>query len=130
MGNYRELRVWHAAYRLTLEVYRITSGFPSAEKYGMVSQVRRAATSVTVNIAEGCGRSNDGDLRRFVQIARGSLQEVICELELSRDLGYLASTAVEPLLDDANEVGRMLTGLLRSEKARGGRFPPRPPALP
>jgi len=115
MGNYRDLRVWHAAYGLTLKIYRATASFPVNERFGLTRQLRSAATSVATNLAEAGGRSNDGDFRRFVQIARGSLDEVVCEIELSRDLGFLAAPAAGPLLDDANEIGRMLTGLLRAQ---------------
>jgi four helix bundle protein len=121
MGNYRDLRVWHAAYALALNIYRATTSFPSSERYGLTNQLRRAACSVAINIAEGGGRSNDGDFRRFVQVARGSLQETICELELSRDLGFLAVSASEPLLADANEIGRMLNGLLKVTHAKRDR---------
>jgi four helix bundle protein len=129
MGNYRDLRVWHSSYSLALKICRATASFPSSERYGLTSQLRRAAMSVAINIAEGGGRSNDGDFRRFVQIARGSLQEVICELEFSRDLEILAASAAGPLLDDANEVGRMLNGLLKVTREKGRRptgHPPQP----
>ena len=91
MGNFRELVVWKRAQDLALAVYRSTSSFPKEEPYGLTSQMRRAAVSVSSNIAEGCGRQGDRELARFLQIARGSVRELECQLILSRDLGYLQS---------------------------------------
>lgn len=71
MQDFRQLRVWEGAHQVALEVYRVTQKFPSDEKYGLVSQMRRSAVSVAVNLAEGCGRGSDRDFGRFVQIAMG-----------------------------------------------------------
>ncbi|MGH9548185.1 MAG: four helix bundle protein, partial [Terriglobales bacterium] len=76
MEDFKDLRVWVKAYTLTLSVYKTTRGFPKEEMYGLTSQLRRAASSVGANIAEGCGRRSDGEMRRFLQIARGSANEV------------------------------------------------------
>lgn len=117
MGDYRRLRVWQLGYQLVLAVYRATATYPGAERYGLISQSRRAALSVVANLAEGAGRGTDGEFRRFVAIARGSLVELIVELELAKDLAYLSPEQASPLLDTANEVGRMLTGLLKKRRA-------------
>ncbi|MGH7508809.1 MAG: four helix bundle protein [Gemmatimonadales bacterium] len=87
MGNFRELVVWRRAQDLALAVYRSTSSFPKEERYGLSAQMRRAAVSVSSNIAEGCGRQGDRGLARFLQIARGSVRELECQLLLSCELG-------------------------------------------
>lgn len=74
--SFRELRIWKETHELALVAYRVTTPFPQEERYGLVSQIRRAAVSVPTNIAEGCGRRTTGDLVHFLYIARGSLQEV------------------------------------------------------
>ena len=116
MSDYRKLLVWQRAYCLTLAVYRNTRRFPPSERFGLTSQLQRASVSVVANIAEGAGRGSEREFTRFLWIARGSLTETIAELSIARDLGYLDSEESESLLAAGNEVGRLLTGLL---KARG-----------
>lgn len=89
MRDFRKLQVWEKSHLLTLNIYRITADFPRDEVYGLVSQMRRASSSVPVNLAEGCGRDGDTELRRFAQIALGSASELQYHLLLSRDLGYI-----------------------------------------
>ena len=91
MEDFKDLRVWVKAYELTLSVYSKTHGFPREEMYGLTSQLRRAASSAGANIAEGCGRRSDGEMRRFLQIARGSANEVEHHLLLARDLQFLSA---------------------------------------
>jgi four helix bundle protein len=74
MGNFKQLTVWNRAYELAIAVYRSTSGFPPAERFGLASQLRRASVSVVSNIAEGCGRKGDAELARFLRLARGSIK--------------------------------------------------------
>jgi four helix bundle protein len=114
MGNYRELSVWKRAHNLALEIYRSTRSYPDCERYGLAAQLRRAATSVVSNIAEGSGRYSNREQVRFLRIARGSICEVECQLLLSRDIGYLNSAAWMTLDAGCQEVGRMLNGLIRS----------------
>ena len=76
MGDYRKLNIWIKANELTLAVYRHSAGFPPSERYGLALQIRRCAVSLSSNIVEGGGRRSDGDMRRFLQIARGSLCEM------------------------------------------------------
>ena len=76
MKSFRDLQVWEKAHRLTLAVYSSTMEFPRDEQYGLTSQIRRASSSIAANIAEGCGRSGDGELRRFLEIAMGSASEL------------------------------------------------------
>jgi four helix bundle protein len=89
MRNYRDLQVWGKAHKLTLELYRVSQGFPREEIYGITSQLRRAAVSIGANLAEGCGRRTSTELARFVRIAMGSASELDYHLLISKDLGYL-----------------------------------------
>ncbi len=86
--EFRELKVWQKAHRLTLEAYQASATFPREELFGLTSQVRRAASSIPANIAEGCGRGG-GDLVRFCELAAGSASELEYHLILAHDLGYL-----------------------------------------
>ena len=113
MQNFRRLDVWKKAHSLTLDIYRLTADFPTTERYGLCSQLQRAAASIGANLAEGCGRETDADFRRFVQMACGSACEVEYHLLLSNDLGLIAQDVYVPLNDRVNEVKRMLTGLAR-----------------
>ena len=89
MRDFKELKVWQRSHRLVLGVYRATGGFPREETYGLTAQLRRCAASIPANIAEGCGRSGEAELGRFMLIAMGSASELEYHLLLARDLGYL-----------------------------------------
>jgi four helix bundle protein len=114
MRNVRQLDVWKKAHSITLDIYRLTTTFPSNEKYGLTSQLQRASASIGANLAEGCGRESDSDFRRFVHIASGSACETEYHLLLASDLGLIDKNAYEPLNEQVNEVKRMLVGLSRS----------------
>lgn len=86
--KYQRLQVWQEAIELVTEVYWLTSRFPDSEKFGLVGQMRRAAVSIPSNIAEGAGRGSDKEFRRFLMIARGSLQELETQLIISGRLGF------------------------------------------
>ncbi|CAD7851210.1 MAG: hypothetical protein [Olavius algarvensis Gamma 1 endosymbiont] len=90
MGDYRQLSVWAKAHQLVLLVYRKTRQFPADERFGLISQMRRAAASIPSNIAEGSGRGSDQDFARFARIATGSTNELEYQCILAKDLGYLA----------------------------------------
>ncbi len=111
MSDFRKLEVWQKAHKLTLDVYESTSRFPKAELFGLVSQLRRATSSIGCNIAEGLGRRSDKEFLRFLRISHGSATEVEYQLLLSRDLGYLSDAHYQRLNRQADEVSRMLTGL-------------------
>ena len=111
MRNFRKLDVWKKAHELTLDVYRATAAFPSSERFGLTSQLQRAAASIGANIAEGCGRQTDGDYKRFIEIASGSACEVEYHLLLAHDLSLLSATSYKSLDEKVNEVKRMLFGL-------------------
>ena len=102
---------------MTLYTYRATAAFPREELYGISSQLRRAAASIGANIAEGCGRRTDGDMCRFLQIARGSASEAEYHFLLARDLNLLSEKDYELLSGQADELQRMLTGLIQSVRS-------------
>jgi len=110
MGEYKRLKVWEKAHKLTCAVYEVTRSFPRADLV-LADQIRRAAISIGANIAEGCGRNGDGELRRFLNIALGSANELRYLLELTIDVGVLAAATGAPLVAAADEVRRMLAGL-------------------
>ena len=112
MQDFRNLRVWRAAHQATLAVYRATAAFPPREHFGLTSQLRRAAASIGANIAEGCGRSSDAEMRRCVHIALGSACEVLNHALLARDLGLLDETSFTALESELSPVRRMLVRLL------------------
>ena len=109
--------MWGKAHLVVLDVYRLTKRFPSGERYGLVSQMRRAGSSVCANIAEGCGRGTRPDFSRYVQIALGSASELEYHLILAGDLSLVDSKTNPRLIGSVSEVKRMLTGLLRRLKA-------------
>lgn len=120
MKDFKELKVWHKAYDLALAVYEVSRSFPREEMYGLTSQLRRASVSVGANIAEGCGRRSDGELVRFLQIARGSASEIEHHLLLARDLKFLQAVVHQDLEKRLQEVQRMLTSLVSSIQETGG----------
>jgi four helix bundle protein len=112
MKNFRDLQVWQKAHALTLEVYEYTSSFPESERYGLTSQLRRSTASVGANIAEGCGRSSDADLKRFLHVSMGSACETEYHLLLAYDLGFLAEATFTRLTSNIQEVKRMLAAFI------------------
>src|SRR5271168_4654093 len=113
MEDFKNLKVWTKAHELTLAVYRQTRVFPKEEMYGLTSQLRRASASIGANIAEGCGRRSDGEMKRFLQIARGSASELECHLFLAKDLRFLALEDFKELEEKILEVQRMLASLVQ-----------------
>ena len=115
MGTHRNLLAWQEAMKLVGEIYRETAAYPKEERYGLVAQTRRAAVSVTANIAEGAGRNSRRELAHFLGLASGSLAEIETEIELGIMLGYLPQTP--DLMRQVHRVGRLLTALRNSIKA-------------
>jgi four helix bundle protein len=113
MKDFRDLQVWHKAHLLTLTSYRVTSGFPKQEMYGMTSQIRRCAASIAANIAEGCGKRGNGEFQRFLNIATGSASELEYHFLLARDLGFIDDANYGPLNGAVVEVKRMVAALAR-----------------
>ena len=114
LKNYKELRVWQRAYQLCLDVYSITRSFPKEERYGLTSQLRRAAVSVPSNIAEGYGRKTTGEYIQALYIAYGSNCEMETQVLLSGDLKYIREEDSEKLKQGVGDVERMLKGLIKS----------------
>ena len=113
MEDFKDLRVWAKAHELTLGVYKQTRTFPKEEMYGLTSQLRRASSSIGANIAEGCGRRSDAEMKRFLQIARGSASEVEYHLLLAKDLQFLTAAEFNGLEGKVHEVQRMLASLVQ-----------------
>lgn len=120
--SYRDLEVWQKAIDLVVAIYRTTTLFPQEERYGIVSQLRRAAVSLPSNIAEGQGRKSSGEFRRFLYTALGSLMELETQLIIADRLGYLRDGTSEDFQRRTGELGRMLNGLIRSLPAAGDRL--------
>ena len=113
MQDFRKLKVWQKAHQFALSVYTISAMFPEEERFGLTSQVRRAAVSIPSNIAEGCGRETKAELRRFLFVAMGSASEVDYQLELAHDLQFVEGAAYRKTTQELSEIKRKLTGLIQ-----------------
>jgi four helix bundle protein len=113
MKDFRDLRVWERAHRLTLDIYAITAAFPRHELYGLTIQTRRCAVSIGADIAEGCGKRGNNEFQRYLQIASGSASELDYHLLLARDLGFLPDPDYRQTIKELSELRRMLTSLLQ-----------------
>jgi four helix bundle protein len=112
MRDFREIKVWGKAHNLTLEIYKATSTFPREETYDLTSQMRRSASSIPANIAEGFGRGGNAELARFLQIGMGSASELEYHILLARDLELMTNKIYGQLQERLVEVKRMLAALL------------------
>ena len=112
--SYRDLIAWQKAMDLVEDVYKLTKSFPDDEKYGLTSQIKRAAVSIPSNIAEGQTRNSKKEFIHFLSIARGSKAEVETQLELAQRLGFSNKNEIENIIKKCNEVGKILTGLMKS----------------
>ena len=111
VNSYRDLKVWRKSMDLVVACYRLTKLFPNQEKYGLVSQLQRAAVSVPSNIAEGHGRKYTNDYLRFLSIANGSLMEVETQIQIAQRLNFINSEECTTILNQTSEISRMLRGL-------------------
>ena len=116
--SYRDLKVWNRAMDLVIMCYQLTPKLPKTEVYGLTSQIQRAAVSIPANIAEGKGRNNLGEYIYHLSIANGSLKELETHLLIIERLSYLESSALHPVLELAEEIGRMLSTLIKTLKER------------
>jgi four helix bundle protein len=116
--NYRDLIAWQKAIQLAVDVYQSLRQYPSDERFGLVSQTKRAVTSIAANIAEGEGRGGNVEFIRFLRIAHGSLREVETHLILGSRLDFLPADQLPALLEKCGEVGRIIMGLIRSKKPK------------
>ena len=111
MQRFTDLEVWKLGHQMTLEVYRLTKAFPKDELYGLTSQLRRSMSSVPCNIAEGSKRKTGADYARFLNMAESSLAEAEYRVMLSRDLGFIATTAADAIIGNADTLARKLHNL-------------------
>ena len=116
--SYRDLVAWQKAMKFVTAIYEVTQRFPSEERYGLTNQLRRASVSVPSNIAEGQARFSQKEFHHFLSMARGSLVEIETQLLIARNLKYLQPAKAEDLLATADELGRILNGLISSIKNR------------
>jgi four helix bundle protein len=116
--SYQDLIVWQRGMDLAESCYRITSQFPRHEIYGLTAQIRRAASSIPANVAEGVGRENTGSFIQHLRISQGSLKELETHLILAQRVGLLEENSLKPLLGACETLGKMLRALIRSLQAR------------
>lgn len=114
INGFEDLETWQVSHKFVLEIYKITKKFPKEELYGLISQLRRAALSITSNIAEGFGRYHYKDKVRFYYNSRGSLSEVINCLILSNDLKYISQKERQVLSEESEKILKLINGLIRS----------------
>ncbi|WP_442902126.1 four helix bundle protein [Flexistipes sp.] len=112
---FEKLEVWKLSKAFATKIYKNTENFPNEEKFGLVSQLRRAAVSVASNLAEGSSRKSKKDQAHFSQIAYSSLMEVLCQLEIARDIGYISKNDLQDLRSDASKIAYMINSLRRSQ---------------
>ena len=117
MKDFRSLKVWEKAHALTLAIYESTEQFPKQELYSLTNQIQRAAVSIPANIAEGCGKDSDAELKRYFSIAMGSSSELEYLLLLARDLGYLQANTYQSIQTDLIETRKMLNAFIQKLKA-------------
>jgi four helix bundle protein len=111
--EFRELKVWEKGHKITLTAYRMTSGFPNHELFGLTSQIRRCSASIPANIAEGCGRIGNAEFHRFLQIACGSVNELEYHFLLAKDLEYVSQADYDAIRKEVLDLKRMLVALTR-----------------
>ena len=114
MHNYKELKVWEKGRALVKEIYLATQDFPTEEKFGLKSQLRRCAVSIPANIAEGSGRSSNKDFTNFLNIALSSAYELETEIILSFDLNYISKEHQDELIEKTQEIQKMIIGFQRT----------------
>jgi four helix bundle protein len=117
MQNYKDLKVWEKSHAFALKVYVVTKTFPKEEMYGITNQLRRAATSIAANIAEGCGKNTKNDFAHFLNISLGSANEAEYFLLLSKDLNFLHLDVYNDLTFLINEIKAMLIALINRVRA-------------
>lgn len=115
--DFTDLKVWQEGHKLVILIYKTTKTFPKEETYSLIDQMRRAAVSVTSNVAEGFGRHTYKDKVNFFYQAQGSLIELKNQLMVSRDIGYLENADFLKLIDLANHTHRLLQGLITKSKS-------------
>jgi four helix bundle protein len=118
MRSHHNLDAWKKSVDFVVEVYKITDSFPKEERFGLTSQIRRAAVSIPANIAEGAARKSDKEFLQFLSIAQGSTSEVETEILIAYRLGYLSQPKFQKLCSELDEIGKTITGLSNYLKKR------------
>jgi len=126
LQSYRDLLVWQKGIDLVVVSYRATEAFPKSETYGLISQIRRAATSIPANIAEGYGRGTRKEYVQFLMFTQGSLKELETHFIVSEKLTYITAAQCERVLKQTDELGRMLGSLIRKLKTSSSASAPYP----
>lgn len=116
--TFKDLNVWKEGHKLVLMTYKMTRKFPSEEKYGLVNQMRRCVISITSNVAEGFSRQGTKEKIQFYYTAKGSLTELQSQLMVSRDVNHISDSKYNALENQTDIVGKLLTGLIKSIKAK------------
>jgi four helix bundle protein len=111
--DFKNLEVWKKSHDFTLAIYKVTNSFPVAEQYALVSQLRRASSSIGANISEGCGKRTQKDFASFLYNSLGSVKECENHLLLSKDLGYIKEQEFAELILQAEQIGKMLNALIK-----------------
>ena len=113
-SSYKDLKVWQRSRALVVTIYTLTKPFPKEELYNLTSQMKRCAVSIPSNIAEGHRRGSNKEFIQFLNIARGSLAELETQLFISTDLHFVQASVSEPVLNEIEEIGKMINGLINS----------------
>lgn len=113
--GYRRLNAYKYAMSFTTDVYKLLRTFPKEEQYALCDQLRRAAVSIPSNIAEGMGRASIKEQIHFLEIAYGSLNETMCQIEIARNLGYISDQQLQPIEEQVRILGKLLSGLRKSK---------------
>lgn len=116
MRDFKQLSIWQRSHALTLKIYKHTQVYPKEELFGLISQMRRSASSIPTNIAEGSGRRSDTEMKHFLVIGRGSASELEYQLILSHELGYLNEIVFVGLTTELAEIQKMIYTFIRSIK--------------
>ncbi len=116
MSDYKKLKVWEDAHKFTIDIYNVTKKFPNNEQYGLTSQIRRSSSSIPTNIVEGCRQLDNGNLIRFLGIAKGSAFETEYQILLAKDLNYITNEEYKFLIVKIKSIIHMLIALIKSLK--------------
>jgi four helix bundle protein len=114
MRDFHDLSIWSKSHLFTLKIYSMTKNYPKEELFGIVSQMRRSASSVPTNIAEGCGRNSNPDFKRFLVMASGSSSELEYQLILSKDLEYISESSFKELEAELIEIRKMIHSFIKN----------------
>ena len=115
MDTYKDLKVYQRSYRLSISIYKYAKIMPEDERYGLMSQIKRAATSVPLNIAEGYGKDDSKtELKRYLKMAKGSCAEMEVLMDMCKDVGYMDSVTHDRYVEEVTQISKMLCGLVKS----------------